>query len=167
MKTTIMRQINFCAGHRLLGHEGKCANLHGHNYRVQLYISAAQLDGVGRVVDFAEINRHFKSWIDQNWDHGVLVWQQDTELIDALKNLSNSRLFVMPDNPTAENMARYLLLEIGPTLLQQIEGYRLSLDRVVVWENDNSFAEVVSESAIWPRPTVAGFETVDLATDEN
>lgn len=167
MKTTIMRQISFCAGHRLLGHEGKCANLHGHNYRVQLHISATRLDEVGRVVDFAEINRHFKTWIDQNWDHGVLVWQRDVELIEALKGLSNSRVFVMPENPTAENMARYLLLEIGPTLLQRIEGYRLTLDRVVLWENDNSFAEVVSESAIWPRPGSVGLETAELGTDDH
>ena len=63
MNISLMRQISFCAGHRLLGHEGKCANLHGHNYVAEIYVSGAEFDSLGRVVDFAVINRLFKGWI--------------------------------------------------------------------------------------------------------
>ena len=111
-----MKQIKFCAGHRLVGHEGKCANLHGHNYIAQIHVTGNEVDQLGRVVDFAVINRLFKGWIDDNWDHGMLLWEEDTEAIKALNSISTSRTFLMPYNPTAENMARYLLFEVAPDL---------------------------------------------------
>ena len=55
MSVAIMRRINFNAGHRLLGHEGKCANFHGHNYVADFYVTAADTDDVGRVIDFARL----------------------------------------------------------------------------------------------------------------
>ena len=60
MNITVMRRIRFCAGHRLLGHEGKCANFHGHSYSVDFYVSplgedSSRVDDVGRVIDFAEL----------------------------------------------------------------------------------------------------------------
>src|SRR5262249_24520110 len=48
------RRITFCTGHRVLRHEGKCAHLHGHNYTAIVHAAAPDLDGLGRVVDFAE-----------------------------------------------------------------------------------------------------------------
>ena len=165
MNITIMRQVDFCAGHRLVGHEGKCRNLHGHNYRAELYITGRRLDSVGRVVDFAAIDRLFKGWIDENWDHGVLVWNDDRELIDALSRIEPSKIYLMPYNPTAENIARYLLTEIGPMLTRQISGYDVRLTRVVVWENDRSFAEA-SVAQVFDRPPEAmesAAETLDSA----
>ncbi len=141
MSLTIMRRIAFCAGHRLKDHEGKCAHLHGHNYVAEFYVSADRTDAQGRIVDFATVNRLFKDWIDSHWDHGFLLWDEDREAIDALRTVSPNKLFLMPYNPTAENMARYLLSDVGPYLLGQIVGYELRLARVVVWENENSFAE--------------------------
>lgn len=50
------RYHDFCAGHRVVGHENKCRHLHGHNYRVTFYCESQELDGVGRVVDFGGRN---------------------------------------------------------------------------------------------------------------
>ena len=50
---TCTRRIQFCAGHRVMGHEGKCRNLHGHNYVVFVTAQADELDSVGRVIDFS------------------------------------------------------------------------------------------------------------------
>ncbi|HMP80020.1 MAG TPA: 6-carboxytetrahydropterin synthase [Pirellulaceae bacterium] len=141
MTLTIMRRVPFCAGHRLKDHEGKCAHLHGHNYVAEFYISSDQTDAQGRIVDFAIVNRLFKGWIDDHWDHGFLLWDQDREAIQALQAVDPCKLFLMPYSPTAENIARYLLMEAGPFLLNQVEGYQLRLDRVVIWENENSCAE--------------------------
>ncbi|MEM9412140.1 MAG: 6-carboxytetrahydropterin synthase [Planctomycetota bacterium] len=142
MPVTIMRRIPFCAGHRLLGHEGKCANLHGHNYVAEIYITGDETDKIGRVVDFSVVNRLFKGWIDDNWDHGMLVWNEDKGAIEAIQAMSPNRLYRMPYNPTAENMAKYLLLEISPQLVKQIEGYSVQATKVVIWETENSSAEV-------------------------
>lgn len=143
-----MKQIKFCAGHRLVGHEGKCANLHGHNYIAQIHVTGNEVDQLGRVVDFAVINRLFKGWIDDNWDHGMLLWEEDTEAIKALNSISTSRTFLMPYNPTAENMARYLLFEVAPDLVDEVKGYDIAVSKVVIWETENSAAEVSFDSKL-------------------
>lgn len=147
MSITIMRKVSFCAGHRLLNHENKCANVHGHNYLVEFYVTGNEVDEIGRVVDFAVINRLFKGWIDENWDHGFLLWDQDDEAIKALKMIRPNRLFLLPYNPTAENMARYLLEVVAPPLITSIKGYDLRMTKVVVWETENSFAEVTVDAS--------------------
>ena len=48
----------------------------------------------------------------------------------------------MPYNPTAENIATYLLTEVSPKLVSEIEGYDVQVTKVIVWETENSFAEV-------------------------
>jgi 6-pyruvoyltetrahydropterin/6-carboxytetrahydropterin synthase len=105
MSVTVMRKVEFCAGHRLLHHEGKCANLHGHNYVVEFHITADGMDDLGRVVDFSVINRLFKGWIEQHWDHGMLLWEADHQAIEALRHVEPSRVYRLPWNPTAESIA--------------------------------------------------------------
>ena len=148
MLISVMRKVAFCAGHRLMHHEGKCANVHGHNYVVEFHVTGSEVDSLGRVVDFSVLNRLFKGWIDDNWDHGCLVWDEDHAVLSALRQIEPHRVYVLPYNPTAENIARYLLLEIGPQLLEQIPGYELQLTKVVVWETENSSATVSVASTI-------------------
>ncbi len=148
MNISIMRKVDFCAGHRLMDHEGKCANLHGHNYLIEFHVIADCTDELGRVVDFAVIKKLFKGWIEDHWDHGFLLWDRDHQAIEALRQVEPNRIYLLPYNPTAENIARYLLEEIGPKLLAQIAGYSLSLDKVVVWETPNASATVYSSSRL-------------------
>ena len=146
MTLTVMRQIRFCAGHRLMNHEGKCANLHGHNYLAQIYVAGNSTDDVGRVIDFSVINKLFKGWIDEHWDHSMLIWTQDEDAVAAISQLGQHRLFCMPYNPTAENMAKYLLTEVAPRLLAEISDYDVHVSKVVIWETENSAAEVTLDS---------------------
>ena len=145
MSITVMRQVRFCAGLRLLNHEGKCANLHGHNYLVEFHVTGNDVDELGRVVDFSVINRLFKGWIDENWDHGFILWDQDRNAIEAIEQVTPHRLYELPYNPTAENMARYLMQEVGPKLIATIKGYDLQLSQVVVWETEKSSASVTAD----------------------
>lgn len=145
MSITVMRKVAFCAGHRLLNHEGKCANLHGHNYLVEFHITANEVDDLGRVVDFADIKRLFKGWIDDHWDHGMILWDADENALAAVEQVRPNKIYRLPYNPTAENLARYLLTQIGPQLISTIRGYDLIVSKVVVWETENSFAEVTAD----------------------
>jgi len=61
MSLTIMRRIKFCAGHRLHRHGGKCEFFHGHNYVADFYVTAEEVDDIGRVIDFADLKRLFKA----------------------------------------------------------------------------------------------------------
>ncbi len=146
MRIELTRRIKFCAGHRLMNHGGKCENLHGHNYVAEITVTSSKTDEVGRVIDFSVIKNLFKGWIDEHWDHGFLIYDRDAPVIEALTKI-RSRIYLMPYNPTAENMALHLIADIGPKLLDQIAGYELKLTRVRIWETDESCAEVTAEQA--------------------
>lgn len=118
MMTTITatRYHDFSAGHRVHGHESKCAHLHGHNYRVTFTVEAEKLDSVGRVVDFGVIKSMLCQWLEETWDHKFLVWEKD-HLATSLWELDPEGVRFTPFNPTAENMAEFLLHVIGPVQL--------------------------------------------------
>jgi len=148
MSMTIMRRIKFCAGHRLMNHGGKCEFFHGHNYVADFYVTGREPDDVGRVIDFSQLKSAFKGWLDEHWDHGFLVHEDDANAINALRQVVPLKLFVMPYNPTAESMAKYLLEIVSPELCQEFIGYDVHVTKVVVWETDDSFAEAtMSRSA--------------------
>lgn len=137
--TTAVRRIQFCAGHRVWKHEHRCANLHGHNYVAFVHAEAEQLDALGRVIDFSVLKEKIGGWIDANWDHGFICHREDSEALQAMKAIPNQKLFEMDANPTAENLADYLLRVVGP---QQLNGSGVRLVRVVLWETENCYAEV-------------------------
>ena len=83
---TCTRRIQFCAGHRVKNHESKCRNLHGHNYVVWITAKLdAGTDELGRVVDFSVLKARIGGWIEDAWDHGFILWDQDDEAIAAVQ----------------------------------------------------------------------------------
>lgn len=120
---TCARFHDFCAGHRVVGHEGKCKNLHGHNYRVHFICTGKSLDNVGRIIDFSSIKVRLCDWLEINWDHKMLIWEKDY-IYGHLAGLDQSVVRV-PFNPTAENMANYLLHTIGPKVLADVKDVKL------------------------------------------
>jgi 6-pyruvoyltetrahydropterin/6-carboxytetrahydropterin synthase len=117
-RITATRYHDFSAGHRVCGHESKCAHLHGHNYRVHFTVakSGEGLDGLGRVLDFSAIKQRLCEWLEQNWDHRTLIWEQDPWL-PSLRAGGITGVVDVPFNPTAENIAEFLLKVVGPIQL--------------------------------------------------
>jgi 6-pyruvoyltetrahydropterin/6-carboxytetrahydropterin synthase len=145
---TATRYHDFSYGHRVAGHENKCAHLHGHNGRIHFTVRAPEnvpaLDSIGRVLDFSVINTCLCNWVEANWDHRFLMWNEDPwkpSLADDNQHLVESELGIVrvPFNPTAENMARYLLTEIGPRVLRHTGVF---LYRVVMEETRKCSATV-------------------------
>jgi len=66
MKYTVCKRIRFAAAHRLRDHPGKCADLHGHNYTVEIFIRAPRLNDQGMVADFTLIKLLVGKWLDKN-----------------------------------------------------------------------------------------------------
>lgn len=122
MKIEAVRKFHFCAGHRVLGHESKCANMHGHNYVLWVHAEAPQLDELGRVIDFSELKEKIDPWLQANWDHTFLISHEDEELkkIEVISP-KNKPWFICPFNPTAENMGKYLIEKIIPELLKSTQ----------------------------------------------
>ena len=133
-----MRRIKFCAGHRLYGHGGKCEHFHGHNYVADFFVQGEEQDSVGRVLDFSDLKKRVKGWIDENWDHSFLISHDDENARQVLELVKPSRFFVLPYNPTAENIAKYLLEDVCPIVLADSGATAVS---VRIWETEESYAE--------------------------
>jgi 6-pyruvoyltetrahydropterin/6-carboxytetrahydropterin synthase len=135
------RYHDICCGHRVVGHEGKCKNLHGHNYRIHFTVESLrgwagdQLDSVGRVLDFSVIKSHLCDWLEQEWDHRMLLWENDPHL-KSLKAIDKS-IVIVPFNPTAENIAQHLVTVIGP---QRLADTGAMLTRVEIEETSKCSA---------------------------
>lgn len=134
------RRIQFCSGHRVLNHESKCSNMHGHNYVAMFYAVADSLDDIGRVIDFSVLKDKLGGWIDRFWDHTYIVYKADKEVIAALELVSRKKPYFLADfNPTAENMAEYLLKVVCPS---ELAGTGVTVRRIQLWETENCFVEV-------------------------
>jgi len=103
---SVVKQIRFCYGHRLLEYSGKCRHLHGHNGLLEIEVVKDSLDSLGMVVDFSEISRVVKKWVDDELDHKMLLCEKDP-IIAAMKEYDQPYI-TLPDNPTAENIAKYV-----------------------------------------------------------
>jgi len=105
----------FAAGHSLRNYKGKCENVHGHNYRVQVTIQGPQLDSIGLLVDFVEVKRLIHRVVDR-LDHQFI---NELSPFDVL-------------NPSAENLAKYFYDEIS----RGMNAAGPQVTEVKIWETD-------------------------------
>ncbi len=109
----------FSAAHSLRGYQGDCANLHGHNWSVQVFIQSEKLDAVGIALDFKVLKKDLDAVLAE-LDH---------------KNLNEHPHF-REVNATSENLARYIYQRLSPAVTRA--GVKLS--RVRVCESASSGA---------------------------
>jgi len=114
---------SFAAGHALRGYRGKCENVHGHNYKVQVTLTGPELDQAGLLCDFIEIKRLMQEIIDR-LDHRFM---NDVPPFTEL-------------NPSAENLARYFYQEISRGLGGNHAAVPLRVGEVRIWETDTTSA---------------------------
>ncbi|HKY63564.1 MAG TPA: 6-carboxytetrahydropterin synthase [bacterium] len=133
----VVKELSFCYGHRLLDYDGKCAHPHGHNGLVQIEFGAGQLDRRGMVIDFVDIKAAVKRFLDEELDHKMLL-RRDDVLVKVLQDLGEP-IFVMEDNPTAENIARLIF--------EDAKKRGLPVLSVRLWETPSSYAEYREEES--------------------
>lgn len=128
---TATRFHDFSMGHKVTGHENKCAHLHGHNYRIHFTIQSIDgQDHLGRVVDFSVIKSRLCEWLEDNWDHKMLIYDQEP-MLNELINLVPNDIVPVAFNPTAENMAKYLCEVIA---IEQLAGTGCALIKCEIEE---------------------------------
>jgi len=111
----LMVEDTFDAAHALRGYEGPCENLHGHTWKVQLFVKDKKLNRVGLLEDFKSLKHELKEILDQ-FDH---------------KLLNDLKAFEI-DNPSSEIIARFIY--------KQIKKRKKSVSKVTVWESATSCA---------------------------
>ena len=107
----------FAAGHALRNYKGKCENVHGHNFRVQVTIEGERLDETGLLVDFIDVKNQMRAVIER-LDHQFL---NEIAPFDV-------------KNPSAENIAEYFYQE----MMMGLAGtpVPVQIQEVKVWETD-------------------------------
>jgi 6-pyruvoyltetrahydropterin/6-carboxytetrahydropterin synthase len=110
----LMVEKNFAAAHYLKNYNGKCENMHGHNYKVQIFVKGNELDPeVGYLIDFKILKKELQKVLDKI-EHTTL-----NEVLDF--------------NPTAELLAKYIYENLH-------ENLHKKLNKVTVWENADTSA---------------------------
>lgn len=116
----VMIERNFSSAHQLRGYRGKCENLHGHNYKIEIYARGRELDNIGLLVDFGELK------------------QAADEVVAYLdhRNINELPPFDEELNPSAENLARYILERVASSVGDE----RVQVYKVRCFETPTSVA---------------------------
>jgi 6-pyruvoyltetrahydropterin/6-carboxytetrahydropterin synthase len=149
----ITKEFYFDAAHRLFEYIGKCSNIHGHRYEVVVCLSTISLDKFAISVDFGIIKSLFQGWLDEKWDHKLILNIHDP-LVDCLESIVSSKTisgielpYCMSCNPTAESMAQYLATSIFPDILKR-NGIEATISSVSVFETPTSSACFIVDSDV-------------------
>ena len=110
----------FSAAHALRGYKGKCENLHGHNWKVEVFVRGVRLDEIGMLVDFRELKAATRR-VMTHLDH---------------RNLNELKPFDNEINPSSEHLAGFILHEVAA----QINNDRVKVYKVRVWETPSTSA---------------------------
>lgn len=116
----VMIERNFSSAHQLRGYKGKCENLHGHNYKIEIYARGRELDNIGLLVDFGEL-KDAADEVVQYLDH---------------RNINDLPPFDVELNPSAENLARYILERVA----SRVGDERVKVYKVRCYETPTSVA---------------------------
>ena len=116
----VMIERNFSSAHHLRGYKGKCENLHGHNYKIEIYARGNELNNIGLLVDFVELKQAADDLVAYV-DH---------------QNLNELEPFVEEQNPSAENVARFFLEKLA----SKINDARVQIYKVRCFETPTSVA---------------------------
>ena len=146
----ITKEFTWCMAHMLANHAGKCRNIHGHTYKMQ--VEVAQKEGGlvhapgktdhGMVLEFNDLKDIVNRVIIDELDHAFLYWTESTdpmehEIAVILKKYGR-KLVEINYRPTAEEMAVNFQMQINA----EIEKHGVYVSSLTVWESPTSFAKV-------------------------
>lgn len=120
----LMVETHFSSAHQLRGHKGKCEKLHGHNWKVQVYVLAERLNEIDIAIDFHELKRLTEEVVTQ-LDHSFL----------------NDIFPFTEKNPSSENIAKW----IYDSLKKKLNTDNVNLSAVTVWESETASATYFEE----------------------
>lgn len=134
----ITKTIEWDMGHRIPNHSSKCKNLHGHRYKLEVFLDGDLVTEKGNssedmVVDFGEVKSILIQEVDEVCDHVFMVYQKDAVMIDFFKKNMELKHIVVPFIPTAEQIAHWLFEKLDKAVVAKC-GTKLKLVSVRLWE---------------------------------
>jgi 6-pyruvoyltetrahydropterin/6-carboxytetrahydropterin synthase len=114
---------HFAAAHRLKLVAAKCENLHGHNWKIEVYVAGEKLNEADVLVDFGEIKNHV----------GEVMARLDHKFLNEIEYFQRS-------NPSSENIAKYIAEEVQ----KKLSGPSMRVSRVTAWESEDACATFIA-----------------------
>jgi 6-pyruvoyltetrahydropterin/6-carboxytetrahydropterin synthase len=116
----VMIERHFSSAHQLRGYKGKCENLHGHNYRIEIFAKGEELNNIGLLIDFVDLKKAAADVV-KYFDH---------------RNINELPPFDEELNPSAENLARFILEYLN----REVSDDRVKIYKVHCYETPTSVA---------------------------
>lgn len=137
MKVRVTKQFTFEAAHALDNYDGKCCDIHGHSYHLEITVigqpkSNTELSDCGMVIDFSEVKMLLKSEVLPLFDHRLIL-RKDSRFAGI--EVKNQRVRYVDYQPTCENM----LLDIVQLIKDKFPA-GIALTKVVLRETSTSYA---------------------------
>ncbi|WP_410985060.1 6-pyruvoyl trahydropterin synthase family protein [Bacillus cereus] len=139
-EVTICKVFSFDSAHQLLNHKGKCANIHGHTYKLEIKLKALPIASdnpseEGFVIDFSDLKKIVKDQIIDKMDHAFLA-QGNEPTYEAIKS-SGTKVYHLGFRSTVENLATYICWSLKKS--------GLPMYSVRLWETPTGWAEVLAD----------------------
>ena len=136
-------------GHRLTDYSGKCNTIHGHGFKWEVTVTAPELNNIGFIMDYADLKMAMQETVDQV-DHAFLMHDQDPMVLEygiegthvLLKDTAGNkpRLFILPFNPTSENIIEWMAIQLIMFLPKNVK-----LTHIRLWETAGSYCDWSTE----------------------
>lgn len=147
-KQEISIRFRFEFAHRLLHHKGKCNNIHGHSGIAWINFTGEVDKQTGMMVDFNDIKKTIQAWIDEHWDHTLILNTDDADLLNAFR-ITPVKIHQTVGDPTMETLSRILHQVVWTMRADEKLPASLMLSRVRIQETENAFVDyVLSEPAV-------------------
>jgi 6-pyruvoyltetrahydropterin/6-carboxytetrahydropterin synthase len=132
MKTGIYKEVQIDTSHRLLYYAGKCANLHGHRWKVEIWIEGVPDPATQILIDYSMIKR-----IVDKYDHQIIL-NQDDPMVPRIREFNT--VITTPGDPTSELMASIIRDDLYAYCREQ--GIEATVTKIRIWESPTAFAEL-------------------------
>lgn len=119
----------------------KCRSIHGHSWQIILTLRAPQLNPQAMVIEFGELKRVWRAWLNQHLDHALLLHEADPFVKLLQANDPDIRLFTLPTDPTTESLAEFLYHQAGRILTELNADPEIQVERIRIEETAVNSAE--------------------------
>lgn len=135
MQIRLYKEVSFDASHRLLHYKGKCHNLHGHRWKVEIWLRGMVDEQTNILVDYNEIKK-----VVHRYDHQIILNESDP-MVSRIEEFHP--VITTPGDPTSELLAE--LIRDSMEAEYAHSGQIILVDIIRVWESPNCFAELRDE----------------------
>lgn len=137
MATIVCKQFSFDSSHQLVGHKGKCANLHGHTYKLEVFVKGNVIDEPGTsddgfVIDFSDLKDIVKEHIVDPIDHAFIA-KGDEPALKLLVETGSKVFYLQGIRSTCENMCEYIYWKLSHHIP--------NLYAIRLWETPTGYAQ--------------------------